>query len=82
MNPVKLILFTVSIFYSLTVFNQQSFELVESTQESEAFVYTFEDFSKNYISIGARNTEFGADSTSPIIAKYDASGNIIKIKEL
>lgn len=65
-----------------TFSQQKSFEITYSSNQSEAFVYSFEDNSNNFISLGSRNIQFGADSSNGLVIKFDNFGNLLKEKEV
>jgi len=82
MRYVKLLLFSIWFSLLANCFAQQSFEVRYSTPASEGFYSAFEDQNNDIIAIGSRNTEFGADSSCPLIVKLDKFGNIVQEKVL
>jgi hypothetical protein len=79
-KPIMLCLLFILFFAVCSA--QESFEIIlrANTSTSEGFDSAFEDENNNFIAVGTQNTEYGADSFSLYVVKFDKFGNILHEK--
>lgn len=65
------------MLFNQLVLTQQSFEVLVNTPENEGFVFTFEDFNSDIITVGGGNSDFGLYEGYPLILKINKWGGII-----
>ena len=77
---IIIIAFSIIIFTGFGLFSQNSFEVIYSSENSESFSYSFEDYSGNYITMGGRKEIYGQGPSFAVIIKTNSYGNIINEK--
>jgi len=68
------------MFLSVFCLSQNSFEIIWGTEKAEGFYNAFEVEDNNYIILGSQNSNYGADSSKPLMVKFDSYGRFIKSK--